>query len=160
MSKGSSPPRLIVGWNPTLRLWLKLPHEMQETNLFPEANFEPSVPYSETWPPSGSMRSGCAWQRRRSALPTPGSASSSSRGRLLPTPVASDGGTDRGSSAGWGLRDEARKLLPTPRTSDTNGAGTHGDGGIDLRTAVSLLPTPRATRGVSATETMYEFGAE
>lgn len=27
-------------------------------------------------------------------------------------------------------------------TSDTNGPGTHGDGGLDLRTAVSLLPTP------------------
>lgn len=35
-------------------------------------------------------------------------------------------------------------LLPTPRTSDTNGAGGHGEGGIDLRTAVSLLPTPKA----------------
>lgn len=34
--------------------------------------------------------------------------------------------------------------MPTPRTSDTNGAGTHGDGGMDLRTAVSLLPTPAA----------------
>ena len=36
-------------------------------------------------------------------------------------------------------------LLPSPRTSDTNGAGHHGDGGMDLRTAVSeiaLLPTP------------------
>jgi DNA (cytosine-5)-methyltransferase 1 len=33
-------------------------------------------------------------------------------------------------------------FLPTPRTSDTNGAGAHGDGGADLRTAVSLLPTP------------------
>lgn len=38
-------------------------------------------------------------------------------------------------------------LLPTPRTSDANGVGSHGDGGIDLRTAVSLLPTPRATDG-------------
>jgi len=38
-------------------------------------------------------------------------------------------------------------LLPSPRTSDTNGAGVHGDGGLDLRTAVSLLPTPRATDG-------------
>jgi DNA (cytosine-5)-methyltransferase 1 len=38
-------------------------------------------------------------------------------------------------------------LLPTPRTSDTNGAGQHGQGGVDLRTAVSLLPTPRATDG-------------
>ncbi len=37
-------------------------------------------------------------------------------------------------------------LLPTPRTSDTNGAGQHGDGGLDLRTAV-MLPTPRATDG-------------
>jgi len=38
-------------------------------------------------------------------------------------------------------------LLPTPRTSDTNGAGQHGDGGLDLRTAVTLLPTPRASDG-------------
>lgn len=35
-------------------------------------------------------------------------------------------------------------LLPTPRTSDTNGPGHHGEGGLDLRTAVSLLPTPAA----------------
>ena len=34
------------------------------------------------------------------------------------------------------------QLLPTPRTSDTNGAGQHGTGGADLRTAVQLLPTP------------------
>ena len=34
--------------------------------------------------------------------------------------------------------------LPTPRTSDTNGAGLHGDGGPDLRTAVTMLPTPTA----------------
>ena len=34
------------------------------------------------------------------------------------------------------------RLLPTPRTSDTNGAGGHGKGGLDLRTAVTLLPTP------------------
>lgn len=32
-------------------------------------------------------------------------------------------------------------LLPTPTGSDTNGAGQHGNGGIDLRTAVTLLPT-------------------
>ena len=35
---------------------------------------------------------------------------------------------------------------PTPRTSDTNGAGDHGDGGMDLRTVAQLTgwPTPRA----------------
>jgi hypothetical protein len=37
--------------------------------------------------------------------------------------------------------------LPTPRTSDTNGSGKYGDGGLDLRTAVTMLPTPRATDG-------------
>ncbi len=38
-------------------------------------------------------------------------------------------------------------LLPSPRTSDTNGAGHHGAGGMDLRTAVAEippLPTPAA----------------
>jgi hypothetical protein len=34
---------------------------------------------------------------------------------------------------------------PTPRSSDTNGPGLHGDGGMDLRTAVLLLvPTPNS----------------
>ena len=65
----------------------------------------------------------------------------------FPTPCLQDGpnggpgqGTDRLPAAtaacGW----------PTPRTSDTNGAGLHGDGGLDCRTAASLSawPTPRA----------------
>lgn len=89
--------------------------------------------------------------------------------RLLPTPMAADGGSDRGSSAGWGLRDESRRigqllptpttrdhkgdnqrrdttclpgavrLLPTPTTSDGNGSGAHGEGTADLRTTVNRL---------------------
>jgi hypothetical protein len=43
------------------------------------------------------------------------------------------------------LADAALHLLPTPTTSDTNGAGTHGTGGPDLRTTISLLPTPTPT---------------
>lgn len=35
-------------------------------------------------------------------------------------------------------------LLPTPRSSDQNGAGVHGQGGMDLRTAMQMLPTPCA----------------
>lgn len=53
-------------------------------------------------------------------------------------------GSFRGAAAAGGDEDA---LLPTPRTSDTNGASQHGDGGLDLRTAVTLLPTPLATDG-------------
>lgn len=74
-----------------------------------------STSSSVTLPSSGSMLSGALFARRRSALPTSATASSSS------------------------------PLLPTPRTSDTNGPGVHGDGGMDLRTTVTLLPTPRAS---------------
>jgi len=49
-----------------------------------------------------------------------------------------------GGGVGLGGRGADLTLLPSPRTSDTNGAGMHGDGGLDLRTAVSLLPTPQA----------------
>jgi len=71
---------------------------------------------------------------------------------LLPTPAAADGSGGRrarnlewsgntayrpsGAKASVSLQ-EAMDLLPTPRTSDTNGAGAHGDGGPDLRTAVA-----------------------
>ena len=48
-------------------------------------------------------------------------------------------------------------LLPTPLTSDANGAGAHGTGGINLRTAVTLLPTPVAdnSRGLPSASTDY-----
>jgi site-specific DNA-cytosine methylase/Holliday junction resolvase RusA-like endonuclease len=55
-------------------------------------------------------------------------------------------GTTRGDNGirPEGLESGNRPLLPTPATSDTNGPRAHGDGGLDLRTAVSqLLPTPR-----------------
>ena len=53
-------------------------------------------------------------------------------------------------------------MLPSPRTSDTNGAGHHGDGGMDLRTAVAeipLLPTPDAkpfSVGTTIGDVIYE----
>lgn len=156
MSKDSSRRRPTVDWDSVLRLWKKRPEQ--------DGFFELLEPFSETWPASGSMRNGAAWQRRRSALPIPGSGSSSMRGRLLPTPTAANP-NEAESVESWEARRQrnlakgingngqgtplgiAVKLLPTPRTSDTNGAGVHGDGGMDLRTAVSLLPTPRARDG-------------
>jgi hypothetical protein len=48
--------------------------------------------------------------------------------------AASEENTDESVSSSW----------PTVRTSDTNGPGTHGEGGPDLRTVASAWPTPTA----------------
>lgn len=67
---------------------------------------------------------------------------------LLPTPTATPYGSNQSAPPGAAVRpslDGIVQLLPTPRSSDTNGAGAHGHGGVDLRTAIPLLPTPRAT---------------
>jgi len=83
---------------------------------------------------------------------------------LLPTPSAGQFNDGESAETWQARRDRVResanngngfgvplamavKMLPTPRSSDTNGAGTHGTGGADLRTMVTLLPTPRATDG-------------
>lgn len=79
---------------------------------------------SPTLPASGSMLSGVLYARTRSELRISGSGSSSS------------------------------PLLPTPRTSDTNGAGVHGEGGLDLRTTVALLPTPTASAKLKSTRAL------
>jgi len=76
--------------------------------------------YSETFPTSGMTSSGVAFELPTWEHRTPASGSLSSPGFAL---------------------------LPTVTVSDTNGPGMHGDGGLDLRTAVSLFPTPRATDG-------------
>ena len=106
-----------------------------------------------------------------SLLPTPTTAPTTGNGharnlggeiRLMPTLVVNDMGAGKtverwdewtaevkakhnnGNGHGPSLSIEMLRLLPTPRTSDTNGAGEHGTGGLDLRTAVTLLPTPVA----------------
>lgn len=78
---------------------------------------------------------------------------------LLPTPTAHEpGGSveqyrarlaahDGRESTFTPLSMLAPTLLPTPRTSDTNGAGKHGTGGLDLRTAIGDLTAPRSPDG-------------
>jgi len=83
-------------------------------------------------------------------LPTvePPTAEPESSSLPLPTPRATRGGSGTETMyALGGTRDDTNRtqgevLLPTPTVSDTNGPGQHGDGGPDLRTAMSLLPTP------------------
>lgn len=80
--------------------------------------------------------------------------------QLLPTPTVTNQHGNEYNGRGELLLPGIVQLLPTPRTTDMNGPGVHGDGGVDLRTAVTMMPTPRASRGGSATETMYALGAE
>lgn len=134
MCAASSQRRLTVDWDSTLRLWKKKPEQ--------DGFFELLEPFSETWPASGSMRSGRASAHRRSALPTNVSAYSSSPG--LPTPRARDWKGRDPNPRGIDL-NEAVALLPTPTVSEANGIGHAADGGMNLRHTVSLLPTPRAS---------------
>lgn len=67
--------------------------------------------------------------------------------KLLPTPTSAAGlGGNLSRSGDRGdellLPGLVKTFLPTPTTSDANGAGAHGDGGADLRTAIKTLPTP------------------
>jgi site-specific DNA-cytosine methylase len=71
--------------------------------------------------------------------------------RAWPAPLHAGGlGTDRGSSAGWGLRNEARKLFKTPTawesTADrsTRTGGSRGHGPTLADEVEHLLPTPAA----------------
>jgi hypothetical protein len=61
----------------------------------------------------------------------------------------------------WG-EPQVMALLPTPRASDQNGAGEHGQGGLDLRTVasrLSLLPTPTALRLLPTPNTQLGTGS-
>jgi hypothetical protein len=67
--------------------------------------------------------------------------------KVLPTPTAMSA-TESGHCRNYEdllhaltCRPETH-LLASPRTSDSNGAGKHGEGGLDLRTQISLLSTP------------------
>jgi DNA (cytosine-5)-methyltransferase 1 len=90
-------------------------------------------------------------------LPTPRASDTGTPGRragagfrpplsqvLLPTPRATDGAKgcpgQRGSHGDLTLPSAAVRVLPTPRASDGHGPSNHGDGGIDLTTAVAELP--------------------
>ena len=99
-----------------------------------------------TFPTSGMTANGVAYELPTWEPATEDSASSSWLA-TLPTPTARDW-RSAGREESYQARPQAQPLseiihmLPTPTVSDTNGAGKHGDGGLDLRTAVSLLPTP------------------
>lgn len=115
---------------------------------FPWASDE----YSETWPPSGSMRSGTVFLQRPSVPRTSVIASSSS----LPTPTVSQYGTNQTPSEGASVRPSLpsmakHDLWPTPTVNgNRNRAGISPKAGDGLEHRVfkveaqerGLWPTP------------------
>lgn len=79
-----------------------------------------------------------AW--RRDAADADGAGLQGQRDPQGAAPAQRHGHAEQGAG-GLGL-----VTLPTPRSSDTNGAGGHGSGGLDLRTAMSLLPATYNSR--------------
>ena len=116
-------PRLIATWNPARGVWETIQPSLLCGHL---------VPFSATWPTSGSMLSGRVRAPLTSAPPTAGSGSGSSPGRLLATPTRLD-------------------LLPTPEAKladsgpdwgragrQVDNAGGGGDGTVVVQSNLYL----------------------
>lgn len=130
------------------------------------------------WPKRGMTHAGRAYEAPTSPPHTVESASS----WLLPTPKTGAHRTSRGAMVdqrqwaapvleqaiemargilprefrSWDEVPGRSQLLPPPRTTDSHGAGTHGEGGPDLRTAMTLLPTPTSQAAKHGTLTPSE----
>lgn len=117
----AGPRQPLARWNPARDVWEQ---ETLQDSLFSE----PSDVYSETWPRSGSMRSGVAYAQPTSGPVTGAIESSSSPGeaQLLPTPTAylgSCGGAQPPEKRRAGghqvhLHDVLLHLFPTPTARD------------------------------------------
>ncbi len=151
----------IATWNSARDVW-----ETEAVSLLSGR----SDVYSETFPISGSMRNGVAYEHQTSAPLTAGSASLFSQlgGELLPSPVAQPSGntpddhlrkkpgrevvTDLAIIVENGLLETGGKLLKTPTAQlAVNGGSQHpdkrkaGGHGPTLADEVEhLLPTPQA----------------
>ena len=111
--------------------------------MWPDTGLWGSIEFSETWPRTGSMRSGRVYERPTSAPRITGSASSSSS--LLPTPVTQP---ETGNGHARNLGKEVR-VLPTPIAADgdreRNNPSQAKRKSPPLSAVGHLLPTPKAS---------------
>lgn len=84
------------------------------------------------------LRHGHPWQTADGRIPA----------RVVGGPAGTTAG---GGSAG----NPILTLLPTPRSVDATGPNVHGDGGLDLRSAIQLIPTPRASDGTKGSPNQH-----
>ena len=110
-------PKLIAVWNTQMKLWIK-----PEESLFSE-HLEP---FLETWPTSGTMRNGQAFE-----LPTQALHIKDLESSLLPTPILRDhkdgraevirNGKVQVDTVGRAIINSGEVNLPTPTRSDYKG---------------------------------------
>lgn len=99
-------------------------------SLTPLAVFAPPGSCSRTW----QVMCLWGWEPYSGTLPRWGMTAGTELFEL-PTPAHPTAGSGYSS------------LLPTPKANEANGVGVHGNGGPEIRTAISLLPTPLASDG-------------
>ena len=128
--------------------------DSQSWRMWPATGLWGSIEYSETWPKTGYMSDGQAYELPTSVPPTTGNASSSSR--HLPTLKAADGIMGRPRTAGRPIEKSTHlgtivTLLPTPRTTDATNSMTapsamkhvaDGFGSLPEVIGAKLLPNP------------------
>ena len=100
--------------------------------------------FSETWPASGMTRNGTAYQLPSSVPPIYATESGS-----LPTPSATDYGSNQSPSPGAAVRPSLQSMArtgmwPTPKGSAANYGRPRDNDRGDLQAAVMRWPTPQA----------------
>lgn len=160
---GGSSPELLATLGPD-GSWLKMSGDssVAQTPLLVEAVEDSLAEFSETWPASGSMRSGMSYRLPRLEHLTAATGSSS-----WPTPTVSGNYNRKGASptSGDGLATAAR-LYPTPMASDGERTSlAYGKGNDTLlgrarMRGTPLWPTPCAQDGKNSTLPASQRGRE
>ena len=112
--------------------------------------FADSETFSESWPPSGSMRSGACFQRRASGHRTSGAGFS-----FWPGVSATRYGSSQNEgkvphdrpSRGAPSLDTLARNWPTPRAEDAESCGNHPGRQDSLNATARLWPTPNVPNG-------------
>lgn len=135
----------FASWSPDTSSWRTC-----EGSLFGE-----SMPFSGSWPASGSMRSGRVFRRRMLAPLT-----SASGGSAWPTAKASQGGSEpdharKKRGAGGPRLDGAAKAWPTPTARDWRDGDVRG---MDVPTKSILGRTAPRWRGLQDKTTSTDGG--
>lgn len=168
MPVGSGPPS--PGWFATLAHASCSSKTCRACWYQPQASLLDSGTFSATWPASGSMRSGVAYERPTlvpptnatgsSSWPTATAANSSGNGytrdkgdaAMWPTPMATPYGSSQNGvnssrpSAGTPSLEGQARMWPTPKTPSggAEARAARGSGGEDLAATVQSWSTPTA----------------